>query len=79
MNIAALSAVEACFDFPVDFALSAVGGNITSLGANASDQHDFNPALRTANAINGPVQVSGNIDSGDATFTSVTLQEITAA
>lgn len=73
LNIAALSAVEACFDFPVDFALSAVGGNSTSLGANASDQHDFNLALRTANAINGPVQVSGNIDSGDASFTSVTL------
>ncbi|MEZ5508951.1 MAG: zinc-dependent metalloprotease family protein [Gammaproteobacteria bacterium] len=73
LNIAALSAVEACFDFPVDFALSAVGGNSTSLGANATDQHDFNLALRTANAISDPVQVSGSIDSGDATFTSVTL------
>lgn len=73
LNIAALSAVEACFDFPVDLGLTAVGGNSTSLGASAADQHDFNLALRTANGVNGPVEVSGSIDSGDATFSSVTL------
>lgn len=73
LNVSALSQVEACFDFPVEIALTGDGGNIDESDANTTSQHVLNLAVQTANGFDGNVSVSGNMTAGDATIESVTL------
>lgn len=73
LNISALTAVETCFDFPVDASIAAVAGNTGQTGSGALAQHQFNVNLTTANGFNGNVQVNGTLQSGDGALTNVTL------
>lgn len=73
-NISKLTSVESCFNFPIDASISAQGGNTTQVSTpDAAFIQNYNVNLATANGRNGSISVTGNITSGDATFTTVTL------
>ncbi len=73
-NINKLTSVEACFNFPIDARVTASGGNTTQVStANSLFTQNFTVGLTTANGRNGSISVTGNITSGDGTFTGVTL------
>lgn len=72
-NISRLPAVEACFDFPVDASLAAVSGNLTQTTPETAFIQQYTAGFSTANGVNGTVTVSGTLNGGDATFSTVTL------
>lgn len=75
-TINGLSNLAACFEYPVDAALTARPGNPNSAGANENFTLSFDVSETHASVASATLNVSGNFTGAGATFIGATINGI---